>query len=863
MSTQDGRGMDRSPPVGSIARARERAAAGLPREDGSPPRPRRGGVEEEPQIARSSRPQAPPGLQTKDGQIGVAISRPTQVPQWPLAGGPIIAPSTFDGEPYRPPPGRSQPPQRPPRPSRVPSILDGSKVQDPTPVFQYRPRPGRESSGQELLPVPETPSSVSRASTQSSVGSIPDFPIPAQIPPGPPRRSVNLGPPPSARRGVSSFYSNVSYVSPIPEESPRSRSHTSFASSAAIPDGWDTPSPGPSPQYPEAFYDDTILEEAGPFGDEEESRLVRNASVGKRAKPTLVGTVVGGNPEEQNQTRRPAPKPLQGGPFEEGTGYVDYSSSSSTIPAAARLPIGSAVTRDSVINALSSASADDPSTTSQRQDNTPSPQETLEPRQYSRLSAIRRPPRLDMDAVRKAEARGSLTSLPELIRRATKLAASLEKGKRPASRFDDLDYSGSEGYGVRNEKHQSGLSDMLAAFPPPAQPGANSSRRSIRNSIRDHVQSWPLPMNMRSNNSSREANAPDSDPDKSDKKQNRRCCGLPLWGFIVVMLVVLVILAAAVIIPIEFFVIRRQNNGNDAQASIQQCQQQLICANGGTNVVNNDVCSCICTGGFTGFDCTTAPSPGCTTFSLSGSDNMSNVTVGDAIPRLLQQAQGNFSIPLDGGQVIAKLNAANMSCTATNALVTFDGSAVRQGGASALAQVNEVNANAVVVNGVFWTTITIFAGQFTTITIDAQNPLGTPTATDDQGSTTRTVIPGTGTSVRPTTTITPTVTRTVTTTIPLSSGQTTVPTPTPGFKVTEEVLDFARVVVLYILQEESLRGAEGAQIALQNLFSRTSPVVGVEEARNVTVGEGGWTVDLVDWRVDLGEGLVGGTHEDG
>ncbi|KAK0718841.1 hypothetical protein B0T21DRAFT_295549 [Apiosordaria backusii] len=861
--------MDRSPPVGSIARARERAAAGLPREDRSSPRSRRGGAaEEEPQIARPSRPQAPPGLQTKDGQIGVAISRPTQVPQWPLASVPIIAAPSVDGEPYRPPPGKSQPPQRPPRPSRVPSILDGSKVQDHTPVFQYRPRSGRESSGQELLPVPETPSSVSRASTQSSVGSIPDFPIPAQIPPGPPRRSVNLGPPPSARRGVSSFYSNVSYVSPIPEESPRSRSHTSFASSAAMPESWGTPSPGQSPQYPEAFYDDTILEEAGSFGDEEESRLVRNASVGKKAKPTLVGATTARGLKEEDQNRRPAPTPLQAGPFGEGTGYVDYSSSSSTIPASARLPIGPAVTRNPMINALSSSSADDPSIASlQREETTPSSEETLEARQYSRLSAIRRPPRLDMDAVRKAEARGSLTSLPELIRRATKLAASLERGKRPASRFDDLDYSESEGYGVRAEKHHSGLSDMLAAFPPPAQPGASSSRRSIRNSIRDHVQSWPLPMNMRSNNTSREVNAADSDPDKSDKKQSRRCCGLPLWGFIVVLVVILVIIAAAVIIPIEFFVIRRQNNGNNAQASLQQCQQQLICANGGTNFVNEGVCSCICTGGFTGFDCTTAPSPGCTTFSLSGggSGNMSNVTVGDAIPRLIQQAQANFSIPLNGEQVIAKLNAGNMSCTATNALVTFDGSAVRQG--AALAQVNDVNANAVVINGVYWTTITIMAGQFTTITIDAGNPL--PTPTNAQGTTIRTVITGTGTlgfgatiSIRPTSTTTPTVTRTVTTTIPLSSGQTTVPTPTPGFKVTEEVLDFARVAVLYILQEDTLRGAEQAQIQLQNLFSRVQPVVGVEEARNVTVGEGR-SVDLVDFRVDVGKGVVGGTHQDG
>ncbi|KAG9528566.1 hypothetical protein KCU79_g23242, partial [Aureobasidium melanogenum] len=53
----------------------------------------------------------------------------------------------------------------------------------------------------------------------------------------------------------------------------------------------------------------------------------------------------------------------------------------------------------------------------------------------------KRPPRLNVDAVREAEARGSLTSLPDLIRRATKVASNLDRG-RTASRlglnfFDD------------------------------------------------------------------------------------------------------------------------------------------------------------------------------------------------------------------------------------------------------------------------------------------------------------------------------------------------------------------------------------------------------------------------------------------
>ena len=391
--------MDRAGP-GSVARARERAAAGRPRDPiptdepqmarPSAPRQQAGGPASG--LPRGGRPQAPPfPMPPRDGQRGVPISKPTPAPQWPLQE-PIIAPSQADGEPSRPPPGASQPPQRPPRPSRVPSILDASKVQDHTPVFQYRPRSGRESTGQELLAVPETPSSMSRTSTVSSVGSIPDFPLPMQAPPpGPPRRSVNLGPPPSARRGASSFYSNASFVSPIPEESPRTRSHTSFASSAAMPDNWGSPSPGPSPDYPDTVYNEAILEELA-YGDEdaEESRLVRSASLGKRAKPTLVTAAPSRGMDPADRDPRPPPQ-LPQGAFNDGTGYVDNSSSSGSgsIPKARGPPIGSAMTQDSMLDAYSSASADDSSTPPPG--GTPSPNPAAGARAYSRLSAIRRP----------------------------------------------------------------------------------------------------------------------------------------------------------------------------------------------------------------------------------------------------------------------------------------------------------------------------------------------------------------------------------------------------------------------------------------------------------------------------------------
>lgn len=506
--------MDRPSTSDIIRRARERAEAGGPREDyetflrrqaamnnannGSPSTPDIPPRNRPPQGSpdsgvRQQRLQAPRGLQDKNGQITLPISRPAPVPQWPLAG-PLNDPPPANTEPYRPPVG-SSPPQRPPRPSNVPSLLDASKIQDPMPSFQYIPHrdsmPVRDSMlSRDSIPVrdsipsrdsenatssvPETPSTLSRPSTLSSVGSIPDFPLPIQAPSPampPPRRSVTLGPPPSARRGASSFYSHLSYVSPIPEESPRSRSHTSYASSAAMPESWGEPSPMSTPRNPEAFFDDRFIEDPTPSPSEDmsmqsmaeedgdESRLVRNASVGRRGKAALVTTApTTRDPDAEGVSPRPGAAPIQTSPFSDGTGLLEASSnSSSTVPSAnsgSRVTwVGTAATADNVRNAASTRASRRMSTSVPAQD------ESSYSLRFSRLSAIRRPPKLDIDAVRQAESRGSMTSLPDLIRRATRLAASLERGRRPASRFD-LDDFPSEPYAAnnvpRNTQHDSG-----------------------------------------------------------------------------------------------------------------------------------------------------------------------------------------------------------------------------------------------------------------------------------------------------------------------------------------------------------------------------------------------------------------------
>ncbi|KAI1760289.1 hypothetical protein GGR53DRAFT_92218 [Hypoxylon sp. FL1150] len=864
---QNGSNTGQSPGMGgSVRRAREQAEAGGQRGITSP-------FPEPPSVAR--RPQAPLGFQGRDGPVGMAISRPTPLPQWPLAG-PLSTPST-DSEPYRPPPGRSQPPQRPPRPSRVPSILDASRLQEHTPVFQYTPQNARVSE----MSAPETiQSTSSRQSTNSSVGSIPDFPLPVAVPPLPPpaRRSVNLGPPPSSRRGASSFYSTASYVSPIPEESPRTRSHTSYASSAAIPDSFGNMSPGLSPGLspgysPSGVYlDDTIAEDSA-IDDADESRLVRSASIGKRGKPALVTT---GSSERRDVTPRPEPNSVQDGPFGDGTGYLDASSSSSGN--VSREGVGTALTADNMLNAFENASAVDPTIR----------KVSPSPRAFNRLSAIRRPPRLDIDAVRAAEARGSLTSLPDLIRRATRLAALMDRGRRPGSRFDDLDFP-EEIYGMDLEKdmsyeakHQSGLSDMLAAFPPPA------SRAGVRQSRASTT--WPLGRrSFRGPPVESEQSAEDGE--HGPQKKGRRCCGLPIWTFFVLLIILICIIAAAIVVPVKFLVIDKASEKNAAQPAISECESQLNCANGGTNVVLEGVCSCICSNGFTGVDCTIPTSQGCTTTSISTADtNINNVTIGQAIPRLIADAQANFSIPLVATIVQSKFNKENLSCNTENALVTFDGQFLRT--QDALSEVSDSTSDADLVNAAVAAAdipITLSVAPDIDITLTVENPEGTvafsgtfvittlssPTtisgstifATTITGSHSKRTSPTGYSTSDMTTSCTPTITASPATSSTSTSATTTTSTaatPTSTFTVTEEVVDFARVAVLFIFQQQTISDASTAQTSIQQFFSsletgqNSSSGVTQDQAKNITIG-GNNTIDLVNLFVDIGTGQkVGG-----
>ncbi|TGZ77994.1 hypothetical protein EX30DRAFT_169202 [Ascodesmis nigricans] len=250
------------------------------------------------------------------------------------------------------------------------------------------------------------------------------------------------------------------------------------------------------------------------------------------------------------------------------------------------------------------------------------------------------PARLDMDAVREAEARGSLTSLPDLIRRATKAAALLNDGKRPASGNWGRDsfYAGNN----RSGNGTDSLSDVLNAFPAPL----SSQRRNSR-------------FSRLSGNSQ-----PESEHVEMQSKKARRVCGLPLWCFILLIILALVIIAAAVVVPLYVFNIQGSNKSKCTTV-------ELGCQNGGKAATINRTCSCICPSGFTGPTCTQMVDPTCTTFSLQ-SEGISNANIGSAIPRLFERA-ASYNIPLEPAKVLEKLEEADIGCTLQNALVTITG----------------------------------------------------------------------------------------------------------------------------------------------------------------------------------------------
>lgn len=293
-------------------------------------------------------------------------------------------------------------------------------------------------------------------------------------------------------------------------------------------------------------------------------------------------------------------------------------------------------------------------------------------------------------------------------------------------------------------------------------------------------------------------------------------------------LILIIIIAAAIIIPLELLVIHKPHSNATQISPLEECQKDVstACQNGGSAFISSGNCACLCINGFTGSRCTVTGATGCTITTLS--NEYPNVTLGDSIPRLMSAAQTNFSIPLLPTTILARFNTANLSCVSENALVTFDGLSQRVGSANDVVVSSSTSAD----NSASVVSPLRGRRDYVATSLTMSMPVPTGLVVD---TTTRPVYSSPSTA-------TPT-----TTNMPSAS-------PSAAFIVTEQVLDFARVAVLFVLQQAQLDAAVSAQSSLQHFFSSQTSTN--SEAANIDLGNAN-TANLIDFSINLGNGSVG------
>ena len=800
------------------------------------------------------------------GAIGAAISGPSPMAQWPLRE------EGDEVDESRRPLRNEKLRQRPQRPGIITSpSSDQSRPQDQYPPFPYRPPKnnsntspskssgfweddyhGSPNSNRKTANSAFLQSASSR--TSSSLGSIPDFPVPT-VPTIPTiRRTSSKDGPPNSRRGVpSSYYSIGSNVLPIPEEAYDPR-YQSFASSKAMPSSWgsdhvmghyfaEDPASGESDNEPSG-------EPVSPDQDDQQS-LVQQANVSKRQRPSITSIDSG--------KQKPGPEAEETPVVRMGVvpkGIV----SNTAAPAAGNAgtsvaPALGASKNTSYKTTANNTSGGSTSTASPSMLRTPPTGDGLSPitettpasgarpkanqanailagikqagspevqagGMSSRFSAprglysdnrepFRRPARLNLDnqnARDVQESRGSLTSLPELIRRATRLATTLDKGGRPASRWDPMLYTVDEK--PRNGHGQSdSFSGMIDSFPPP---GLTPTTDKAPSTFPGRQSYWPGPFGEIKSLEP----LSDASSNGSGGKRRRYCCGISLVLFVLLVITGTLIIAAAVVIPVTLIVIPRQrHNPTPAVTSHSDCGSKMPCLNGGASILT-DTCHCICVNGFSGLTCNVAADSSCASTKID--TKYPNATVGSSIPRLFELATSNFSIPLNSSALFSDFSQANSSCSYENALVTFNGNSngtnerravpidedlaillarAPDPASAATATTTVMNVDAITSNGI------VFAN---------------PTATSAMA------------------------TATSSSATPLS------------FPVDNVAFDFARVSVLYIIQEKSIDFAVEAQEKMQSFFdvSKTSSTVDVGN---------GISVDFNALSLNINNSTVGGT----
>ena len=283
------------------------------------------------------------------------------------------------------------------------------------------------------------------------------------------------------------------------------------------------------------------------------------------------------------------------------------------------------------------------------------------------------PSSLDMDAVRDAQARGSMTSLPGLLDRAIQMASNLERGKTSSKQSDWFGNEILKDMSTRG-KSTASLNTMLDKFAFSSSVENQKNRDGSRSSGK-----WPRPAPLPPSGLQQSMQAPREDAHQRNRSRydhrhphSRRCCGMPLWVFFLILVVALVVIVLAVVLPVALIVIP-----NDKKAANPTCSANHPCANGGVSVPDqNGNCQCICTGNSSGSNCTMSNGAGsCVTIAIP---SVPNAAIGSQLPPLINNAQSQFQIQLNATSVLTAFSIADTNCDLQNSLVSFTRSANRR-----------------------------------------------------------------------------------------------------------------------------------------------------------------------------------------
>ena len=671
------------------------------------------------------------------------------------------------------------------------------------------------------------------------------------------------------------------------------RSHGSYASSHAIPSSWES-----DPRDVNTDADgmmglhelDNGEEDVSPLGNrsEDERGLVRHASMGKRHRPSLTtirsSDRMNGDEMASWQNKARSNEDLTGGSRKGekdkkgkkgGLGQSAVAGGAAATAAALAAQRGPAMppraARPSLSRGRSSQTSSPssggttpkrlnalttdfpfPHTTGTIRSDLTSPTDTGNPRivsgpQMGMLDS-RRLPRLNTSAAPESEVRGSLTSLPELIRRATTLASVLDRG-RPTSRFSLAGLGSSKDGNLRSPQDQTGsLSDLLASFPPPglATPRDGSGSRGSR-----PTSNWP---SQSPRSSVGDENLYGEKIKAARRHRQRRCCGIPLTILLLLMLGFAIVLTA-IIVPLVVVVLPRQNQ-KDSLAQLANCQKQAQCMNGGTSVFTANACHCVCAQGFTGTRCTVQADQGCVSTSLTtNGDSSNNASVGSSIPRLLQEGSAAYHVPLNASILVNLFSTSNMSCGSENALVTFNGNSdpVSAAGSSFTPSLPPSSSSSSPSSSSTSSGSSSSSPSATSTTTSAKSTSTSASVTkrQDASSSEPSIIVAPA-SIPPEATSNGIVFASPTQAATLAGSAPSPSTTGTPLLVNENTLEFARISVLYILQQKSLDVAVAAQQVLQTFL-------GTSQSSGVVNAGGNISIDFEKLAIDLGNGTVGGS----